>query len=87
MAQLRSAWLTSALQQTPTSNKLLLSNYRKFTPICSELGYKCRHHWRDKSLVSDDRIEVWFVPSATHLSRLLWCQNEVLGIRAFYLIF
>jgi hypothetical protein len=55
--------------------------YRHLTPIHLMPGCKpwC-HIWTCLS-VNDDCMEVWCVPSATHVPCMLWHQNNVLSIR------
>jgi hypothetical protein len=63
---LRSTWLASKLQQTPTWSKLSSPGYRHLTPISSTLGHKlgCQGG-TTASVFNDDYVEVWCVPSAT----------------------
>ena len=70
-------------------NKLSPLSQRHITPIflCQDiiLGMV---KWCDKCLnVNGDYVEVPCVPSAIHVPRIHQNQNDVLGIRVYYLIF
>jgi hypothetical protein len=44
--------------------------------------------WEDKSLyVNGEYMEVWCVPSATHVTYIHQSQNQVLGMRVFLTLF
>jgi hypothetical protein len=63
----KNTWLASDAQQTPTRSKLSPPSYRHLTLILSMLGYKPHCHAGESAWMSMVTVEVWCVPSATHV--------------------
>ena len=70
---LTSTWLASDLQQTPTLSKLSTSGCTHSTATSSTQGYKPSCH-------GETNVEVWRVPSATHIPCVHRKQNKFLGM-------
>lgn len=78
---IRSIWLANNLQQTCVWSKLSPHGYKHLTQISSTQGNKHFYH-RDKCInVSVDYLEVWLVPSATHVPYICKTQNKLVNIR------
>lgn len=73
----RSTWLANDSQQTPTWSKRLPPGTWHLIPIFSTPGHRiwC---WGGKGLrVNNDYVEVWYVPSATHVTCVCRSQNKL----------
>ena len=77
---LRSTWLASNLQQTPTWSKPSLSGYRHMTQISSTGCRPLCHCWETSFNVIGDHVDVWCVSSAAHVSRAVHRSQNILGI-------
>jgi hypothetical protein len=75
---LRSTWLESDLQQTPTLSKLSRPGHRHDTNFFCATIQTLLPQW-DKCLYYGDNVEVWCVPSATHVPYI----HQVIGFRVF----
>ena len=85
---LRRKQLTSSLQQTLTWCKLSPTGCIHLTTVSSMPGYKPSCYSGTKVLIdSDDQINVWCVPSATHVPCTHQHQNKILVIRVFVAMF
>jgi hypothetical protein len=80
-------WLTGNLQQLLMWSKLSPHDcitWYKFL-LCQD---KALMLWWDRCLnVNSDCVEVWCVPSTTHMSCIHWSQKNVFGIRVFVTLF
>jgi len=78
---LRSTWLASDSQQTPTWSKLSPSGYRHTTQI-SSTGCRPLCHCRQTFFnVIGDHVDVCCVSSAAHVSRTIHRSQSILCIR------
>ena len=81
---LSSTWLVNDLQERLTWRKLSDPGCNWLTSVSSTLGYG----GTNASGVMGDYVEVWCVPSATHMSCILCkIQTEDLGIRGLVTLF
>ena len=75
--------LASEVQRTTTRIKLLPPSYRHLTVIPSMLGYKPHCHAGKSAWISVVTVEVWCVPSATHVPYTHGSRNKLFDISVF----
>jgi len=87
LGPLRSTWLESDTQQTPTLSKPSRSGYRHDTHFFCARIQALVPQWDKCLYYNGDNVEVWCIASATHVSYTNQGHIRVIRFRAFVLWF
>jgi len=87
LGPLRSTWLESDLQQTPTLSKPSRSGYRHDTHFFCARIQALVPQWDKCLYYNGDNVEVCWIPSATRVPYAREGHNKVMGFRVFVVWF